>query len=153
MAKQLMSAEDARRTKKLLGWLQVYRLNVPEELLQEWLERLKGLSPHEFDISLDRAASENQHPGFAPDPATVLGIAADMRNGATLSERECPVCKGTGFEVRQTAAGRVAVVCGCVDEATRQKVEEEFAKPLYHSAKSFARQERARLAAHSREHR
>lgn len=153
MAKAQMSAEDARRTKKLLAWLQVYRLSVPEELLQEWLERLKDLNPREFDVGLETAARENAHPGFAPDPATVLAIAADMRNGATFSDRECTVCKGTGFEVRQTAAGKVAVVCGCVDETTRQKVEEELNKPLYHSAKSFARQERARLAAHSKEHR
>lgn len=146
-----LSAEDARRTNKLRAWLQVYRLSEPtDELLAEWVERLKGLSPQEFDIGLEKAARENARPGFAPDPRTVLDIASEMRSGASYNDRECTICKGTGYEVRQTAQGRVAVVCRCVDESTRQKIEEEFGKPLYHSAKSFARQERRRLAAHSR---
>lgn len=140
-----------RRTNKLRAWLQCYRLSEPtDELLAEWVERLKDLTPQEFDIGLDKAARENPRPGFTPDPRTVLDIASEMRSGSSFSDRECPLCKGTGFEVRQTAAGKVAVVCRCVDEPTRQKVEEELAKPLYHSGKSFARQERSRSVAHSR---
>lgn len=143
--KQQTNGELERRLKRLNAWLSVYRAKVSEELVEEYCRKLAGLTPHEFDVGLDKAAEENPHPGFIPDPALILNIAADMRSGATYTERECPDCRGTGFQVRQTLKGRVAVPCHCMSEDTRQKVEAELNKPVYHSAEVFAKQERRRF--------
>jgi len=97
---------------RLSGWLQCYRLTVPDELVSEYARTLRDLSEAELDAALEAAKRESVD--FAPTPGRVLEIAAELRK--TTHEpipEECELCKGTGFHMIVQSGARLAERCPC----------------------------------------
>ena len=127
--------------KNLTNWAAIFDKPMTEEIMNVWLETFKNVPPlimGEATNMVTAAATQMPTPGALTQ--AIQRVLERALGNPLDAPRECELCGGTGWQLQETANGRVAMLCKCASPEAKAKTEDWLEK--YRSAKQFAKQER-----------